>query len=176
MKKAPIITVLVILAAVLVGVGIYLGTKKDTNKLTSTNQATTASTPKQLDLNAVLSNLQKQFPTIQQTYVYSEQRDPNHNLGKSGYYVAGAEFYDGRTNTTPDGYAFGTDSGGAIEVYSNSSDAAKRIAYLQQFQGQAALDPGAFKQVGKIVIRASTNYTKSQQDEVIIYIASQVNR
>jgi hypothetical protein len=121
-----------------------------------------------------LSNLKTKYPSVQQTYIYSENQDPNGNLGKVGYYTAGAEFYDTRTNTQPDSTAFGADSGGAIEVYANSSDATKRVAYLQQFQGNPTLDPGAFKQINNVVVRASSQYTASDQADMITYLASQV--
>lgn len=176
MKKLPlIIAALVVVAAAGVG-GYLLLNHKSQSTNAGTTTATTASTqtPKQLDLNTLLASLKAKYPTIQQTYIYSESQDPNGNLGKAGYYIAGAEFYDTRTNTQPDGTAFGADSGGAIEVYSNSSDAAKRVAYLQQFQGNPTLDPGAFKQVNNVVVRASSQYTASEQADMINYLASQV--
>jgi hypothetical protein len=80
--------------------------------------------------------------------------------------------YDTRTNTQPDGTAFGADSGGAIEVYASSSDAAKRVAYGQQFQGNPALDPGALKQINNVVVRASSQYTAPEQADMINYLTS----
>lgn len=182
MKKS-VISVIVVVVVVAAAIGGYLvGTHKNdgTNTVSSvqpSNTKTTSNTSddSKLDLNSILANLQKQYPTVKQTYVYTESRDPNGNLGKAGYYTAGAEFYDTRTDTEPDGSAFGTDSGGAIEVYANDSDAAKRVSYLQQFQG-GTLDPGAFKQVGRVVVRASSQYTASQQKQMINYLASRVQQ
>lgn len=180
MKKLPVMLVALVVVVAVVGAGSYVilshRTKPTSAPATTDAQSTAASTqsPKQLDLNTLLSNLKAKYPTIQQTYIYSENQDPNGNLGKAGYYTAGAEFYDTRTNTQPDGAAFGADSGGAIEVYANNSDAAKRIAYLQQFQGNPTLDPGAFKQVNNVVVRASSQYTGSEQADMINYLAGQV--
>ncbi len=174
MKKLPlIITMLVVVAAAGAGGYILLNHKAQSTNASATTTASTQA-KKQLDLNAFLANLKAKYPTIQQTYIYSESQDPNGNLGKAGYYIAGAEFYDTRTNTPPDGTAFGADSGGAIEVYANSSDAAKRVAYGKQFQGDPMLDPGALEQVNNVVVRASSQYTASDQTDMINYLASQV--
>jgi len=180
MRRFQTVLLLLLIGAGLAGGGYYVGTQKDKTDDKQAPAKTTVvtekpqTTNKKIDLPTIMANLQKKFPTVQQTYIYTEQRDPNGNLGKAGYYVAGAEFYDTGTNTAPDGEAFGADSGGAIEVYASTADAIKRVDYLKQFQGDAALDPGAFKQVGVNVIRASSKYTKSQQDEVINYLTTQL--
>jgi hypothetical protein len=178
MRKAVIATVVVIIIVGL-GVGGYFvfhKSKTPTQTSSSTTSQTTASTAtKKINLTTVMTNLQKQFPTVTQTYIYSANQDPNNELGKAGgYYIAGAEFYDTQTNTPPDGTAFGADSGGAIEVYANTSDAAKRATYLEGFQSDPTLNPGAVKQVGVYVLRASENYTASQQTVVINFLTSQV--
>lgn len=153
-------------------------TSNDSNQPATIKPANKAATKtaanKQLDLNSLLVSLQKQHPTVEQSYVYTQSRDPNGNLSKAGYYNSGAEFYDTRTNTAPDGNAFGADSGGAIEVYSSADDAAKRIDYLKQFQGQPTLDPGAAKQVDKVVVRSSSKYNATDQKQVLDYLVAQV--
>jgi hypothetical protein len=166
---------------VAIGGGSYLLLHKNKTTNTSTVATTkTSSAQKQLNLSLLLANLQKQYPTVQQTYIYSTNQDPNNELGKAGGYVSGAEFYDTRTNTPPSesesagSTAFGADCGGAIEVYPNSSDAASRASYLESFQNDAALNPGAVKQVDNVVVRASENYTGPEQTDMINYLASQV--
>lgn len=154
-------------------------TSKDTSATTqpapkTTQTVTKPATGKQLDLNTLLAGLQKQYPTVEQTYVYSQDKDPNGNLGKAGYYTSGAEFYDTRTSTAPDGPAFGADSGGAIEVYANSTDAKKRLDYLKQFQGQPTLDPGAAKQINNVIVRSSSKYNAAAQKQVLDYLVAQV--
>lgn len=177
--KKPVVVIAAVVIVAAVGVGGYFIFHKNnsptTTTSTGTNQATSSTASKQVNLATVMTNLQKQFPTVTQTYIYSQSQDPNNELGKAGgYYIAGAEFYDTQTNTPPDGSAFGADSGGAIEVYANTSDAAKRATYLESFQSDPTLNPGAVKQVGVYVLRASENYTASQQTAVINFLASQV--
>lgn len=179
MKKLPLILVGLVVVVALAAAGGYLLLSHRTKpmNLASTNPSTTTAssqTPKQLDLDALLANLKSTYPTVQLTYIYTENQDPNNNLGKAGYYIAGAEFYDTRTNVQPDGVAFGADSGGAIEVYANSSEAAKRVAYLQQFQGEPMLDAGAVKQINNVMVRASHYYTASEQTDMINFLVSQV--
>jgi uncharacterized protein YxeA len=181
MKKTLIVVAAVIVIGGLAGGGYYLGTKKNTSKNTPSTSSNTSSSQstttaqKQVDLSTVMASLKQKFPTITQTYIYSASQDPNNELGKpGGYYIAGAEFYDTKTNTPPDGSAFGADSGGAIEVYANTSDAAKRASYLEGFQSDPTLNPGAVKQDGVYVIRASQYYTAAQQNAVINYLVTQL--
>lgn len=150
--------------------------KNDNTQAKPTNKATTKpAVVKQLDLSAILVSLQKQYPTVQETYVYTQSKDPNGNLGKTGYYTAGAGFYDTRTNAAPvESSAFGVDPGGAIEVYANTNDAAKRVDYLKQFQGRPDLDQGAVEQFDNIVVRASSKYNTADQKQVLDYLIAQV--
>jgi hypothetical protein len=172
-KKA--MSIIIVLVLVGLGAGAYFTLNKSSNEQPSSSSGSTNSTlNKELDLSSALTALKQKYPTVEDTYIYTESRDPNGNLGKAGFYVAGAEFYDTRTNTSPDGEAFGNDSGGAIEVYASASDAAKRAEYLKSFQGNALTDPGAFKQVGKVVIRVSSQYTASLQNEMLDYLESLV--
>lgn len=139
-----------------------------------------------VNLTYAMASLQKKYPTVKQTYIYSESRDPNDNLKKPGYYTAGAEFYDTRTCLPKEDFgcegsfdckgAFGADCGGAIEVYPSSSDASKRVSYLKTFQGKGFLDPGVTKQVDNVVIRASRFYTSSEQAQVLNYLAGLVKQ
>lgn len=179
MNKKLLILGIIVLLSISAG-AYYLGTQNSKTVVVtsaqkpSSSQAATTKQKKEVDLVAAMNAVKAKFPTVEQSYIYTEQQDPNNNLGKPGYYVAGANFYDTRTSTPPDGAAFGTDSGGAIEVYSTSADAAKRADYLKSFQGNGMLDPGAYKQVGRFVLRASSKYTKSQQDEVLAFLVTQV--
>jgi hypothetical protein len=161
MVKKILISVGIIIAISIIG-AVYLSNRSGSES--------------QVNLPALMANLKKKYPSVKETYIYSESRDPNGNLGKAGYYTAGAEFYDTRTNTEPDGKAFGADSGGAIEVYANSPDASKRVDYLKAFQGSSFLDPGAFKRINNIVIRASSKYKASDQTDVIQYLTSQIKQ
>lgn len=182
MNKTVLTVIIVIVLVAAAGVGGYvLGSNKAEQSSNNNNEPSTSATVNEdkdedLNLEAILSNLESEYPTIEETYIYTEDRDPNDNLGKEGFYVAGAQFYDTRTETAPsaDDPAFGTDSGGAIEVYANNEDAKSRIELLSQFQGDGFLDPGAFEQVDNVVIRVSTNYKASEQKEVLDFLVSQV--
>ena len=177
MKKSmiPIAVVLVIA----VGAAAYfLGSHKAANNSATSTQTTkqTAAPVKEVDLSAAMVKVKAKFPTATLTEVFTEQNDPNNMLGKPGQYVAGAAFIDSRTNTTSD-QTWGAGGGGGIEVFASESDAAKRASYFSQLQqsgGGPMTDPGAFKQVGKYVVRASSQLAKSQQDEIIAYLQTLV--
>lgn len=168
-----LVAIAVIFITIAVGVGIYFATKSSP-EVASNEVSTEKKEEANLDLESVLVSLKSKYPTIEDTYIYTEERDPNGNLGKPGYYTSGAEFYDTRTKTPPTESAFGADSGGAIEVYSSAKEAEERVKYLESFQGEPLLDPGAAKQVNMVVVRASSKYTASQQTDMINFLASQV--
>jgi len=177
-KKIFIIVAIIVLIAGVAG-AYYLGTRNsETVVVTTSDKSEVKSEPKaeskKINMASVMQALQAEVPTVTQFYEYTEQRDPNNNLGKEGYYVAGANFYDTRTNNEPAEDAFGTDAGGAIEVYSKETVAKERAEYLKNFQGSGMLDSGAFEQVGVYVLRASSDYTKSQQGEVLGVLKRQV--
>lgn len=132
-----------------------------------------------IDLEQIMTNAKNGIPTVKEIKIYTEDNDPNNSLGKAGYYIEAAAIWDSRSGYSED-YAeekgkWGTDAGGSIEIYANEKDATNRTEYLGQFSGQSILDPGAFEQVDNIIIRASSNLTKSEQDEIIIFFKEQLN-
>ncbi len=182
MKKKLLIVIVALLVLATCSAGAYyLGTKNSKTVVVASsdpqnNQNETKSS-KSLDLGAIMSAAKTKFPTVTETKVYTEKNDPNGTLGKPGYYVAGAAFFDSRTDYTVDESnpnSWGADAGGGIEVYSTSKDAATRADYLKGFQGSALTDPGAYKLVDKLILRASDKLTKSQQDEIIAFLESQI--
>lgn len=145
---------------------------KDTKNVEATE---TLYTP---DLETIMSAIKTDFTTIQETRIYTEDTDPNGNLGKTGYYIAGAAFWDTRTGYSDD-YAtekgmWGTEAGGSVEVYPDEADAKKRVDYLASFVGNPLTDPGAFKQIGNVVVRGSSKLTKNEQDELLDSLASEI--
>lgn len=136
--------------------------------------------PKELDLAIIMENVKTNFSTVQEVKVFNEANDPYNNLGKTGYYTAGAAFWDTRTEYSEEYISddekgkWGASAGGSIEVYPSNEEAKKRIDYMQGFVGNALLEPGAFKQLDNIVIRASSKLAKSQQDEIMVYLEAQV--
>ncbi len=154
----------------------YLLSHSGSKPVAQTNVANSqlSSTPNYQKLNTILDNLTKHYPSIKETYVYSLKLNPGNLLDKPSSFIAGVGFYDERTNTPPSQAAFGVDSGGAIEVYADSSDAVQRAAYLQSLQYDPTQNPGALRLDGDYVIRASKNYTSTEQNEVINYIYNQL--
>lgn len=169
-------------AALLFGAGC---TTTQDNTLINTNQAAAnisqPETKKELDLAVIMQNVQNTFPTVQEVKVFTEANDPYNNLGKPGYYTAGAAFWDTRTKyseeyTTADQKGkWGASAGGSIEIYASDEDAKKRVDYMQAFTGNPLTEPGAFKQIGSAVIRASKDLSKSQQDEIMAYLETKIN-
>lgn len=130
-----------------------------------------------VDVGKILADVKRHFPTVTQTYAYTAGSDPNGNLGKPGYYTAGGAFMDKRahyTGSTELGQ-WGAEAGGSVEVYGSYTDAAKRATYLAAFQGNPLTEPGAFKQVGNVIIRASEHLTKGQQDSVLAFLVREVH-
>ena len=124
----------------------------------------------------VLDKVKAETPTVQSVYVVTEATDSNNLLGKKGEYQYAGSFYDTRTGYQPvdengnqidiskDNY--GTDAGGTIEVFASEADAVARGEYLEQFQS-GAITAGAYKVNGNVVLRVSSNYTATQQQEML---------
>lgn len=172
---------LVLLAIVIIGGAAYfLGGNNDKTVVVSSSgsQSEPKTNTREINLEAIMTATKAKFPTVKETKIYTEQNDPNKQLGKAGYYVAGAAFWDTRTDFTvseDDPNSWGVDAGGGIEAYATNADAEKRADYFKSLQGGGALtDPGAYKQIDKFVVRASSSLSKSQQDEVIAFLSSQV--
>lgn len=175
LKKISFITPLLLISLLVVGC------EKSSNKIETNNNVNANNinkSVKQLDLEKITNNVKDTISTIQETKIYTEDNDPNKNLGKAGYYIQGAAFWDTRTEYSED-YSqekgmWGTEAGGSIEVYSSSEDAKKRIDYLNAFTG-TVLDAGAAEQINNIVIRASSKLKKSEQDAFLTILKKEVN-
>lgn len=179
MKKV-IISLVVVGVIAIGGAGYYFLTNKD--EKTSTVASSTAETEKEakeaeksVDIESILEAVKAKYNTVTETKVFTEANDPNETLGKPGSYVSGGAFYDTRTEYDIAGdESWGTDAGGSIEVFATEADAIKRAKYFSEFDQSSFLSPGAYKQVGNVVVRASSDYPKSIQDEVIAFLAKQV--
>lgn len=182
MKKA-IIAIVAVLIVAGGGAGYYLLTKQDetknqTNSTTNNDQQSNNSNDSNSpDIAAVLDAVKSKYSTVKETKVFTEENDPNNTLGKEGSYVSGGAFWDTRTEYSDeyddDKARWGTDAGGAIEVFANKEDATKRVGLLEATQG-SFLDAGAVKQIDNIVLRASSKYPKSLQDEMIAFLEEQI--
>ncbi|OGY24271.1 MAG: hypothetical protein A2172_00170 [Candidatus Woykebacteria bacterium RBG_13_40_15] len=188
MKKLFLFSLGVLLLIAFLFIGFYIGTKRNskssdlktsnTNSVVSkTNSSDTQekTKAKEVDLKSLMERLKSKFPAIRETKIYTEENDPYDMLGKPKWYIAGAAFWDERTNyTVTEGEKWGTAAGGSVAVYRNKSDAVEGAAMLEAAQG-GVLDPGQFRRVDNILIRVSRDLTNSQQVEILNYLESQLN-
>ena len=136
---------------------------------------------KKLDVTTVLDAVKSKYETVTKTKVFSEETDPNNTLGKTGSYVEGGAFWDTRTKYSNDGEVeeekarWGTDAGGAIEIFKTTADAADRLNSLKAAQG-SILDPGAARRVDNVILRVSYKYPASLQDEILTFLEGQVRQ
>lgn len=183
MKKSIVIALVIIGIIGIIGGGYYfLSNKSDGDEKTSTVASSTPETEEKaekakdtVDVENILNAIKSKYATVEEVKVFTEENDPNNLLGKPGSYVSGGAFYDTRTeqDITEDD-EWGTDAGGSIEVYATADDAIKRAEYFNQFDQSSFLSPGAYKQIGNVVVRVSSFYPKSVQDEMIEFLSEQV--
>jgi hypothetical protein len=101
--------------------------------------------------------------------IVTEENDPNGQLGKQGAYT-GALFFAYTLVDQDSVYGDtilekGTDGGGCIEIYANTSDAKKRNNYLAQFDG-GVLASGSHEVLNTLVIRTSSKLKASEQQDL----------
>lgn len=184
MNKALVAIVAVVLLLGVGAGGYYLGKNSvespETNSTASTSDGESEEKVKEdtnsVDVASILTGIESEYETVTETKVFTEANDPNGNLGKQGSYVDGGAFWDTRTDYSneysDEPETWGTDAGGSIEVYASEEDAIKRAEYFSNFDQGSFISPGAYKQVSNVVLRASSNYPKSTQDEVISLMES----
>lgn len=102
--------------------------------------------------------------SITEIGIVTEENDPNGQLGKQGGYTGCIYFVDSNAPEIEgtDTIEKGTDGGGCIEIYSNSSDAKKRNDYLAELDG-GIFSSGSHCVLGTLVIRTSNELTASKQ-------------
>lgn len=96
--------------------------------------------------------------------VVTEINDPDGLLNKDGGYIGCIYFshIDISPDSVDDIIEIGTDAGGAVEIYSNVSDALARCDYLSQFDG-TVLYSGSYAIVGTMIIRTSYAFSDTEQ-------------
>ena len=185
MNKNTIIGISTAVILILAGLVIYLLVSQNNNS-TENQQANQSQTEQSPDITDTTSNeiddtqlastmaaMEEEYETVIETKVFTEANDPNNTLGKPGSYTHGAAFWDTRTEYTGEDPTWGTDAGGAIEVFATTEDAASRAETLRSTQG-TILDAGAVEQVDNVVIRVSSKLSASQQNEIIAFLKSQL--
>lgn len=109
----------------------------------------------------------------------TEDNDPNRQLHKEGGYTSAVYFsYEKVDQSRLYGASpieKGTDSGGQVEVYATYEYAARRDAYLSNFDG-TALGAGSHVVIGTCVIRTSNYLTATQQNELTESIIAELTK
>jgi hypothetical protein len=100
---------------------------------TSTPMATSTPTTPHLGQTAdqILAGLKGKGLPIGTSFTYTATNDPNNLLGRPNEYISKDNFIDTRISTSDTGANITVSDGGAIETFTNSSDAQKRFTYLQ---------------------------------------------
>jgi hypothetical protein len=177
-NKLTLAIVAVVVAVLLIGSGAYfLLENKNSNSGTTASTGTTDTIKKDNNqiLTSIMSDLKAQVPTVEQTYIYTEDKHPNDSLGKQGFYTNGAEFYDTRTNTPPDAVAFGNSSGGSIEVYSNNDFATARENTFSSLGG-TTLGGDGYRRINNVLLRVSSQYSASEQQQMLDILQDLVSK
>lgn len=93
---------------------------------------------------------------IDSTKAVTQDNDPNNLLGKDGGYTGAVYFTISKLteDKNADPVKLGTNGGGCIEIYKNTSDAKKRCEYLNQFDN-SFLQTGSYATIGTMVVRTS---------------------
>ena len=101
--------------------------------------------------------------TVKNTAVYTEETDPNKQLGRPNGYISKTAFSDSRVDelvvegSEPDS----TERGGSVEVYPTAEGAKARSAYIQSLLGGVLGTEYHFLN-GGILVRVTGNITPSE--------------
>jgi hypothetical protein len=144
-----------------------------------------AQSPIDAKLSTLLVSLKKQFPSINDSYVYTSSRDGGGGLNQGGYYSNGAAFCDSpNTLYAPnDAIAvngvknvYGFECGGTVQVYSSVADAQNTIAHFeslngnpetkqcQTYQGKKLCD---YALVNNVIVHVSDRYDAPTQLQLL---------
>lgn len=82
---------------------------------------------KQMTAEELLTSLKEKVPEVGEIVVYTEETDPNENLGRPGEYIGKADFEDTTLEQLGEYLC-----GGTIEVFSSKSDCSDRYKYLSK--------------------------------------------
>ncbi|HSW75017.1 MAG TPA: hypothetical protein VLG16_04050 [Candidatus Saccharimonadales bacterium] len=196
-KILSVIIGLVILGCIISAITSGGGKPQATNDTNDNSTSTQDSTPKptlspaDTKLSAALASFKQQYPTVNESYLITSDRDPDHGLGTSGYYNAGAAFCDTATQVQPSDSvtagsadnAYGYSCGGVVEVYSNTKDVATRVTYFDNFKGNPELtqcqtvsgkEVCDYRAVGDVFLHISDQYPASQWASMLDYLSQQV--
>lgn len=161
----------------------------------STASAQPALSPTDVKLTTILDNLRKQYPNVNDSYIFTASKDGGGltgGLNKPGDYIAGAAFCDTydtfyTTKDTDDSggskNAYGFECGGTIEVYDSVAAASNILSYLktvttepntQQCLTNHGNSECSYAQVGDVLIHISDMYSDDQQASLLKFISAQI--
>jgi len=136
-------------------------------------------------INSIFDELKSKASTVKLARIYDEDTDPNNLIGKQGQYQYAGSFYDTRSGYEPtddnlnpiaiEDDLFGTDAGGAVEVFVDKDDAEARGEYLGQYQ-TGLVQAGAYRVINNVVLRVSPELKASEQNELLDIMENVVNR
>lgn len=117
-----------------------------------------------LDAEAVAKDLQKAIPSLKVTVVYTEESDPNHQLGRPGGYTSKLQFADSRIPAAEVEFTEEHDlsRGGSVEVFETEAAAEKRAEYIRKI-GESMPTFAEYDYVqGPVLLRVSKILTPTQ--------------
>lgn len=120
-----------------------------------------------LDAEAVAKELQNAIPTVKVSIVYTEESDPNHQLGRPGGYLSKVQFSDSRIPAAEVEFTEEHDlaRGGSVEVFATEAAAEKRAEYIQKI-GESMPTFAEYDYVqGPVLLRVSKILTPTQATE-----------
>lgn len=160
-------------AAVLIGTLTACGSGDTASPAPKDDKPQASATPTEdrqagaLDAEAVAKGLQKAIPTVKVTVVYTEESDPNHQLGRPGGYLSKVQFADSRIPAKEVEFKEEHDlaRGGSVEVFETEAAAEKRAEYIRKI-GESIPTFAEYDYVqGPVLLRVSKILTPTQAKE-----------
>ena len=116
----------------------------------------------------VVAALAEHVPTITLTTAFTEDNDPNKQLGRPGGYIGKAAFADSRVPTADRNEdKAATDNGGGVEIFTTAGDAQARSEYIAAaLKGGGGMLGTEYLYVsGPALLRVSGNLTPTMARE-----------
>ena len=118
---------------------------------------------KQMTAEELLTALKEKVPEVGEIVAYTEETDPNENLGRPGEYIGKADFEDTTLEQLGEYLC-----GGTIEVFSSKSDCNDRYKYLGKMSdpelGAFGVNQYIFK-YDLVIFRVDYDVTPSKAEE-----------
>ena len=97
------------------------------------------------------------------SFTYTAANDVNHLLGRPGQYTDKVNFKDTRISSTDQGVDISVTDGGSIEVFTTTTDAKNRFAYIQKISKSGVALFAEYEYLdGLVILRVSAQLTPDQ--------------